>query len=363
MNKTYNFSSGPSMLPIEVMNQAKKEFQNWNNLGASILEISHRSKEFLNLIKNSKKNLRNLLNVPKNYKILFCHGGARGQFAAVPLNLLKKNDEADYIYSGYWSKKAEEEAKKYCCTNIINTISLHNKKKYIIPMKKWKINNKSKYIHYCPNETIEGISIHEEPMFKNKYIIGDFSSTLLSRPIDVNKYSLIYASAQKNLGTSGITIIIIKKELIKKSKQNVPSILNYKTMLEYNSIFNTPTNFSWYLSNLVFLWLKKKGGLKKIEKINIKKSNLLYKKIDSSNFYINNIKKENRSIMNVVFKLKNEKLNNLFLKESLLNNLYSLKNHKVAGGIRASIYNSMPIEGIKLLVKFMSYFEKKYKYE
>ncbi|CAL4321289.1 Phosphoserine aminotransferase [Buchnera aphidicola (Periphyllus testudinaceus)] len=360
MNFVYNFSSGPSMLPIEVMKQAKKEFLNWNNIGSSILEISHRSKEFLMLIKNSKKNLRDLLKIPKNYKILFCHGGARGQFSAIPMNLTKKNDQVDYICSGHWSKSAAKEAKKYCQANIINVSSYKNEKKFIIPMKQWKINNESKYIHYCPNETIDGISINEEPIFKNKHVIGDFSSTLLSRKININKYSLIYASAQKNIGTSGITIIIIKKDLIKNTNRNIPSILNYKIMLENDSLFNTPTNFSWYLSNLIFIWLKKIGGLKEIEKINTKKSNLLYKKIDSSNFYINKIKKENRSQMNVVFELKNKKLNNLFLKESKLNNLFYLKNHKIAGNMRASIYNAMPIKGVKKLVKFMSYFEKKY---
>ncbi|WP_343183358.1 3-phosphoserine/phosphohydroxythreonine transaminase [Buchnera aphidicola] len=363
MNKIYNFSSGPSMLPIEVMIQAKKEFYNWNNIGSSVLEISHRSKEFLKLIKNSKKNLRNLLNIPKNYEILFCHGGARGQFSSIPMNLTKKKDIVDYIYSGHWSYQAAKESKKYCNTNIINVSYVKNKKKFILPMKKWKINNQSKYIHYCPNETIEGISIDEEPNFKNKNIIGDFSSTLLSRKINIKKYSLIYASAQKNIGTSGITIIIIKKKLIKSKNKYIPSILNYKIMLENNSIYNTPTNFSWYLSNLVFIWLKKIGGLKEIEKRNIEKSKLLYKKIDNSDFYINNITKKNRSCMNVIFQLKNSKLNNLFLKESNLNNLYALNNHKLFGGMRASIYNAMPIDGVKSLVKFMSYFEKKYKHE
>ncbi|MCW5197712.1 3-phosphoserine/phosphohydroxythreonine transaminase [Buchnera aphidicola] len=360
MNYIYNFSAGPSMLPISVMKKAHQDFRNWCNLGSSILEISHRSKEFLELQKNSKNDLRELLNIPNNYEILFCHGGARGQFSAIPMNLSEKNSQVDYIYSGYWSKKAAEEAQKYCKTNIIHVLQEIDNIKYVLPYHKWNINLNSDYIHYCPNETIEGIAIYEEPIFKNKNIIGDFSSTLLSRVIDISKYSLIYASAQKNIGASGLTIIIVKKELLKKSKKFTPSILDYNIMYNYDSLFNTPTNFSWYLSSLIFKWLKKIGGIQKIEEINQEKSKLLYQVIDSSNFYKNFVHKKNRSQMNVVFQLKNKFLDNLFVKEAQLNNLYALKNHKIAGGIRASIYNSMPLAGIKKLVKFMLYFKKKY---
>lgn len=360
MSYIYNFSAGPSMLPDSVMKKAHQEFRNWCNLKSSVLEISHRSPEFLKLVKNSKNDLRELLNIPNEYEILFCHGGARGQFSAIPMNLTQKNSKVDYICSGYWSKKAAEEAQKYCQTNIINVIKKNNNIKYIIPYSKWKINPKINYIHYCPNETIEGIAIYEEPVFSNTNIIGDFSSTLLSRVIDVRKYALIYASAQKNIGASGITIIIIKNKLLKKSKNLIPSILDYQVMFKNDSLFNTPTNFSWYLSSLIFKWLKKIGGIKKIEEINTEKSKLLYKFIDSSKFYKNDIYKKNRSQMNVVFKLKNKFLENLFIKEAQINNLYALKNHKIAGGIRASIYNAMPIEGVKKLIKFMLHFERKY---
>ncbi|CAL4321497.1 Phosphoserine aminotransferase [Buchnera aphidicola (Chaitophorus sp. 3695)] len=360
MNNIYNFSAGPSMLPIAVMKKAHQDFRNWCNLGSSVLEISHRSKEFLELVKNSKNDLRELLNIPNNYKILFCHGGARGQFSAIPMNLTKKKNQVDYICSGYWSKKAAEEAQKYCRTNIINVVQKINNVKYILPYQQWNINSNTDYIHYCPNETIEGIAIYEEPVFKNKNIIGDFSSTLLSRVIDISKYALIYASAQKNIGASGITIIIVNKKFLNKSNKLVPSILNYKIMYDNNSLFNTPTNFSWYLSSLIFKWLKKIGGVHKIEEINQEKSKLLYQIIDSSNFYKNFIHEKNRSQMNIVFELKNEFLNNLFIKEAQLNNLYALKNHKIAGGIRASIYNAMPLKGIKKLVKFMLYFKKKH---
>ncbi|CAL4320998.1 3-phosphoserine/phosphohydroxythreonine transaminase [Buchnera aphidicola] len=363
MFKTYNFSAGPAMLPKTVMRKAQKEFLNWKNTGFSVIEISHRSKNFYNTIKNAEKILRKLLKISEKYAVLFCHGGARGQFSTIPMSFIHNNyEKADYINSGYWSKSAFLEAKKYCNANKINVKQLKKNKKIIIPMKKWKLNNESKYVHYCPNETIEGISIYEEPnFFSKKIIIGDFSSTLLSRVININKYSLIYAGAQKNIGPSGITLIILKKNLIKNiNNKIVPSILNYNTLLENESLFNTPTTFSWYLSGLVFKWLKKIGGLKKIQKINSKKSNLLYNTIDKSDFYFNNVGKKNRSKMNIVFNTPNEKLDNLFIQESEKKGLFFLKNHYLIGGLRASIYNSMPFKGVKKLVKFMIFFEKIY---
>ncbi|WP_343192418.1 3-phosphoserine/phosphohydroxythreonine transaminase [Buchnera aphidicola (Taiwanaphis decaspermi)] len=361
MNKIYNFSAGPSMLPHDVLLRAHKEFLNWNNIGSSIIEISHRSSSFIKVAENTENDLRDLLNIPDTYKVLFCQGGARGQFAAVPMNLLKKYQQADYVNSGYWSYNAFIESKKYCLPNLINVVKyLKNGKKTITKFSEWKVNKKSIYIHYCPNETIEGLSIHEEPFFKNKILVGDFSSTILSKPIDINKYGIIYAGAQKNIGPSGITFIIIKKEIIKKYSNCSPSILNYSILDKYNSMFNTPPTFSLYLSGLVFKWLKSIGGLNKIYKINKIKANLLYDYIDKSYLYTNNIAKKNRSIMNVTFKLKNEKLNNLFIKNSVKQGLYALKGHKILGGMRASIYNAMPIKGVKKLIKYMNKFEKKY---
>ncbi|WP_343153177.1 3-phosphoserine/phosphohydroxythreonine transaminase [Buchnera aphidicola] len=361
MNTTYNFSAGPSMIPKDILTQYKKEFYNWRNLGASVIEISHRSVEFMKVVEECEKNLRFLMNIPSDYHVLFFSGGARGQFSAIPMNLTKKNQLTDYVCSGYWSNAAFEEAKKYCLPQRINVIKHNNNRINILPFSEWKLNKQSSYVHYCPNETLEGIEIKEEPNFLNKIIIGDFSSTILSRRIDVSKYGLIYASAQKNISSSGVTLVIIRKDLITSKKKLVPSILDYNIAIKHQSMFNTPVTFSWYLAGLVVKWLIKQGGLEEIEKKNEIKANLLYEKIDTTDFYINNISKKYRSYMNVPFYLKNEKLNKAFIKEALSFGLYALKGHKIVGGIRASIYNAMPIEGVKKLINFMNYFEKKYK--
>ncbi|XBC40548.1 MAG: 3-phosphoserine/phosphohydroxythreonine transaminase [Buchnera aphidicola (Nurudea yanoniella)] len=361
-NTVYNFSAGPSMLPKEVLKVIQLEFGNWKHHGKSIIEISHRSKEFLLILERLEFNLRNLLNIPKHYQVLFCHGGARGQFSAIPMNLLGNNKYADYAHSGYWSYKALEESKKYCVPNIINIKNKINCKDYIFPMNDWEINSKNAYLHYCPNETIEGIAIHEEPNFNdNIIVVGDFSSTLFSRVINIEKYGVIYASAQKNIGPSGVTIVIIHQDLLGKSKDICPSILNYTTMSQNNSMFNTPTTFSLYVSDLVLKWIKKLGGLKTMEKLNKKKAMLLYNMIDSTNFYINNISNRNRSYMNVVFKIRDEHLHSLFLEKSYNFGLHFLKGHSAIGGLRASIYNSMPVAGVNKLIKFMKIFEEKYK--
>ncbi|QCI17132.1 3-phosphoserine/phosphohydroxythreonine transaminase [Buchnera aphidicola (Aphis helianthi)] len=360
MNVIYNFSPGPAMIPKEVLYKAQKELKNWNNLGYSVMEISHRTKEFYQVVIEAEEDLRSLLNISDNYRILFCQGGARGQFSAIPMNLLGNFTQADYINSGYWSNSAFLESKKYCNSNNILIRQLKNKKIFLLKPSQWNIRDVSAYIHYCPNETIDGISLYEEPNFNNKVVVGDFSSYILSRSIDINKYGLIYAGAQKNIGPSGITIVIIRKDLIGYASKSCPSILDYSIINKNNSMFNTPPTFAWYLSGLVFKWLKKKGGVKIIEKLNQKKSDLLYQVIDNSDFYINNIVKENRSQMNIIFHLINSELNEIFLKESKKFGLHALKGHSIVGGMRASIYNAMPIEGVKQLVKFMLFFEKKY---
>ncbi|CAL4321304.1 3-phosphoserine/phosphohydroxythreonine transaminase [Buchnera aphidicola] len=358
----YNFSAGPAMLPQEVLIKVKNQFLNWNNIGSSIIEISHRSSEFLKIIKNSYKYLKKLLSIPDEYIILFCQGGARGQFSAVPMNLLNKFYTADYINSGYWSYHSMVEASKYCTPYQINVKSITESKKSILPMSQWNLNKNTDYVHYCPNETIEGIAIHEEPNFQGKIVVGDFSSSILSRSIDVKKYGVIYASAQKNIGPAGITLIIMRRDLLKyKTNILLPTILNYKTIYKNQSMFNTPNTFSWYVSGLVFKWMIKNGGISFFEKLNYKKAKLLYQKIDSSNFYINDVHIKNRSYMNVVFNLVDQKLNDLFLKESIMNGLNFLKGHKFYGGFRASIYNAMPISGVKALIQFMTDFEYKYK--
>lgn len=360
-NKVYNFSAGPAMLPEVVLKEVKNNFLNWNNIGASIIEISHRSSEFYEIVNNSERYLRELLSISTEYAVLFCQGGARGQFSAIPMNLLNQFNCADYIDSGYWSHQAMLEAKKYCFPNHINVKKYINGKIKILNMKKWLLHVNSDYVHYCPNETIEGIAIHEEPDFPDKIVIGDFSSSLLSKNININRYDLIYASAQKNLGPSGITIVIIKKKLLKCRNNFIPSILNYKKIFSSTSMFNTPVTFAWYVISLVLKWVKNQGGINYFEKINYEKSNLLYQAIDNSNFYFNNIHPKNRSYMNVTFYLKNPDLNNIFLNQANIEGLKFLKGHKAIGGFRASIYNAMPISGVKKLVEFMHNFEYKFR--
>ncbi|CAL1329388.1 3-phosphoserine/phosphohydroxythreonine transaminase [Candidatus Providencia siddallii] len=358
MNKIYNFSAGPAMLPVDVMKEAKKEFCNFNGLGISIIEISHREKIFIKIATETEENLRELLNIPKNYKVLFCHGGARTQFSIIPMNLLEKKTKTDYIISGYWSEYAAKEAKKYCNVNIIKIIEEKNGKLSLKKINKWKITNDSAYIHYCPNETISGLSIHEDPLFlKNKIIIADYSSSILSKPIDVSLYGIIYASAQKNIGPSGITIVIIREDLLLRNSSITPSVFNYNILSKHKSMFNTPPTFAWYLSGMVLKWLKKQGGLQEIAKKNYEKSKLLYNTIDNSDFYFNNITKKNRSLMNIPFKTKEPKLDLIFIKEAKKQGLHSLKGHKILGGIRASIYNAMPIDGVQALVDFMNDFK------
>lgn len=361
MTKIFNFSAGPSMLPEQVLYQIKNELCNWNNLGISVMEVSHRSEEFFELTQKTKKNLRELLSIPENYKVLFCHGGARGQFSAVPMNLVETpSSHVDYINTGFWSYSAAIESRKYCRPRIIDISNSGNKLISMKLMSQWDISSDSIYLHYCPNETIDGISVYEEPSFYNKIVVADCSSMLLSRPLDVNKFGIIYASAQKNIGISGATIVIIREDLLVRSNDRIPSILNYQVLNNYHSMFNTPVTISWYIANLIFKWLKKRGGLQKINKYNQEKATLLYDAIDANEFYYNNVDSLNRSCMNVPFFLKEKKLENLFLNESLSFGLYGLRGHKMAGGMRASLYNAMTLEGVQKLVKFMKLFSEKY---
>ncbi|VFP80339.1 3-phosphoserine/phosphohydroxythreonine transaminase [Candidatus Erwinia haradaeae] len=360
MHQIFNFSAGPAMLPLEVMKYAQKEFMNWKGIGTSVMEISHRSKEFMKFAEESEKDFRDLLQIPSNYKVLFCHGGARGQFAAVPLNLLGKKNKADYINSGYWANSAIKEAKKYCNPHVIDVQLINKGLKSIIPMNNWPLSNNSAYLHYCPNETIDGIAIHETPNFDKKIVVADCSSTILSTPIDINKYSLLYAGAQKNIGPAGLTLVVIKEELLERTRDNLPSIFNYKILSDHHSMFNTPPTFAWYLSGLVFKWLKKQGGIIELSKKNKIKAELLYHTIDNSKLYHNNIAIENRSRMNVPFYLVDSRLNTLFLKETFASGLLYLKGHKSVGGMRASIYNAMPFTGVQKLTDFMIDFEQRH---
>ncbi|WP_145541820.1 3-phosphoserine/phosphohydroxythreonine transaminase [Yersinia alsatica] len=360
MTQVYNFSAGPAMLPVEVLRRAEQELRNWHGLGTSVMEISHRSKEFMQVAEEAEKDLRDLMQIPANYKVLFCHGGARAQFAAVPLNLLGDSNSADYIDGGYWAHSAVKEAQKYCTPNVIDVTTHENGVTGIQPMKQWKLSDNAAYVHYCPNETIDGLAIDEEPDFGNKVVVADYSSSILSRPIDVSRYGVIYAGAQKNIGPAGLTVVIVRDDLLGKARQELPSILDYKVLAENDSMFNTPPTFAWYLSGLVFKWLKEQGGLGEMAKRNQAKAELLYSAIDRTGFYRNQIATTNRSRMNVPFQMKDPSLDKLFLSEAEAQGLQALKGHRVAGGMRASIYNAMPIEGVKALTDFMADFERRH---
>ncbi len=356
MDNVYNFSAGPAGLPKAVMEKAQAEFINWNGLGTSVMEISHRSKEFIKVAEEAEQDLRDLLNIPDNYKVLFCQGGARAQFAAVPLNLLGSAKKATYIDAGYWAESAIKEAKKYCEVDVYDAKVEKDGKSAVADASEWKFDPESAYVHFCPNETIDGIEISDLPV-TDKPIVADMSSNILSRQIDVSKYGVIYAGAQKNIGPAGICIAIVRDDLLDLASDLLPSFISYKVLAEKDSMFNTPPTFAWYLSGLVFKWLKEQGGVPAMEQINREKAEILYGYIDSSSFYKNDIYPANRSRMNVPFQLAKPELDALFLEQAEARGLVALKGHRAVGGMRASIYNAMTVEGVQALVNFMKEFE------
>ncbi|MBS0969763.1 3-phosphoserine/phosphohydroxythreonine transaminase [Nissabacter archeti] len=360
MTQVFNFSAGPAMLPVEVLRRAEQELCNWHGLGTSVMEISHRSKEFIQVAEESERDLRDLLKIPANYKVLFCHGGARAQFAAVPLNLLGEKTTADYVDGGYWAHSAIQEVQKYCTPHVINAATTQDGRRTVTPMNQWDLHDDAAYVHYCPNETIDGVAIHDMPDFGDKVVVADYSSSILSRPIDVSRFGVIYAGAQKNIGPAGLTLVIVRDDLLGKAKQALPSILDYTVLSENDSMFNTPPTFAWYLSGMVFKWLKEQGGLLEMEKRNKAKAELLYGVIDQSDFYRNEVAEANRSWMNIPFQLADAALDKVFLDESVKAGLHALKGHRVVGGMRASIYNAMPIEGVRALTDFMAEFERRH---
>lgn len=360
MTQVYNFSSGPAMLPAEVLRRAQSELCDWQGLGTSVMEISHRGKEFIQVAEEAEKDFRDLLQIPSNYKVLFCHGGGRGQFAGVPLNLLGDKTTADYVDGGYWASSAVKEAHKYCTPNVIDAKVTLDGQRAIKPMSEWQVSENSAYLHYCPNETIDGIAIHETPDFGDKIVVADYSSSILSHPMDVSRFGVIYAGAQKNIGPAGLTIVVVREDLLGKAHKACPSILDYTVLNDNDSMFNTPPTFAWYLSGLVFKWLKEQGGVEAMDKINRAKAELLYGVIDKSDFYRNDVASANRSRMNVPFQLADSALDKVFLEESFAAGLHALKGHRVVGGMRASIYNAMPLEGVKTLTDFMVDFQRRH---
>lgn len=347
------------MLPAAVLEQVQKEFLNWQDTNSSVIEVSHRGENFIAMAHEAEKDLRELLKIPDNYKVLFLQGGARAQFATIPLNILGKSQSASYIITGHWANCASDEAKKYCSIEYIDVRSDLDEKSAIKPIDKLNISEHSAYVHFCPNETVDGIEINEVPK-TNLPIVADLSSTILSRPINISQYGLIYAGAQKNIGPAGMTIVIVREDLLGRANDLLPSVFNYQIQADKDSMYNTPPTFSWYVSGLVFKWLKKNGGLANIYKENRLKAKILYDFIDKSDLYFNNIHKNNRSIMNVTFNLYKPSLIKTFLEEAKRAGLYGLKGHSVVGGLRASIYNAMPLAGVEALLKFMCEFERKF---
>lgn len=356
MERVYNFSPGPSMLPLSVLQKAQKEMLNYKDTGMSVMELSHRSKIFTEIIEEAESLLRELMGIPENYKVLFLQGGASTQFAMVPLNLMAKNKKADYVITGSFAKKAAAEAKRYGTVNIVASSADRNFS-YIPDIDSLKPGVDSDYFHITTNNTIYGTRYTKLPETGNVPLVADMSSNILSETYDVTKFGLIYAGAQKNIAPAGLTIVIIREDLIGNALDITPTMLDYKTHADNNSLYNTPTTYSIYMAKLVFEWLKEQGGVAAIEKVNVEKAKLLYDCIDNSDFYTGTAVPEYRSIMNVTFTLPSEELTSKFVKEAEKAGLTTLKGHRSVGGIRASIYNAMPIDGVKALVEFMKKFE------
>lgn len=360
--RTPNFSAGPATIPTQVLERAQDELLNWQGRGVSVMEVSHRSKEYIAITEKAEAKLCSLMDIPDNYKVLFLQGGGSLQFSAIPLNLLK-DGSADYLTTGTWSAKAIKEARRYQALGLGEVVEVATSKPTsftdVPDQSEWNLNKDAAYFHYCSNETIHGVQIFEPPQVDVPLVV-DMSSCILSQPINVSDYGMIYAGAQKNIGPAGLVIVIIRDDLLGQASEWCPLLMNYTHQVEKESMSNTPATYSWYLAGLVFDWLEEQGGVEAIGKINMQKAELLYKTIDDSEFYHNSVAIKHRSIMNVPFTLKDSELDKVFLEESEKAGLLHLKGHREVGGMRASIYNAVPLEWVQQLVDFMKDFEKKY---
>ena len=357
MDRIFNFSAGPATLPLEVLETARDELTNWHGSGMSVMEMSHRGKEYMSIHAEAEADLRTLLGIPANYKVLFLQGGATAQFAMVPMNLLRGKASADYLHTGEWSKKAIKEAKKFGQVNIVASSEDKNFS-YAPAFSTWKLDPNAAYVHIASNETIGGVEIFDTPNTGDVPLVADMSSNILSRPIDVSKYGLIYAGAQKNIGPAGVTVVIVREDLLGQTVPGTPTVFDYKVQAEAESMYNTPPTYGIYIAGLVFKHLLAKGGLVAMEAQNRAKAKLIYDLLDASSLYQSPVALENRSLMNIPFTLKDAALDEDFLKQAKAAGLVQLKGHKSVGGMRASIYNAMPIEGVQALVAFMQDFEK-----
>jgi phosphoserine aminotransferase len=356
--KVFNFSAGPAVLPRPVLERAAAEMLDWRGSGMSVMEMSHRGKEFISIAAKAEADLRTLLAIPASYAVLFLQGGAIAENALIPLNLLGAKKSADYVNTGEWSKKSIKEAKKYCQVNVAASSEDQNFT-YVPGRETWKLSADAAYVHVCTNETIGGIEYHWTPDTGAVPLVADASSHILSRPLDVTKYGVIYAGAQKNAGPAGVTLVIVRRDLLERALPITPSAFHWKEQAENDSMLNTPPTYSIYIAGMVFEWLLEHGGLAAMESRNVAKAKLLYDYLDRSAFYRSPVRKEDRSRMNVPFKLRDESLDGAFLKGADERGLLQLKGHRSVGGMRASIYNAMPIEGVQALVEYMQEFEKK----
>jgi len=357
MSRAYNFCAGPATLPEAVLTQAREEMLDWRGSGMSVMEMSHRSDEFVEIAETAERDLRELAGVSDDYAVLFMQGGASSQFATIPLNLLGEKGSADYVNTGIWSKKAIAEASRYAQVNVVASSAEQNFTTVPDPAS-WSTNPNAAYLHYTPNETIGGVEFDFVPDSGKVPLVADLSSTILSRPLDVSRFGLIYAGAQKNIGPSGLVVVMIRKDLLGKARAETPTMMNYQVIADNGSMYNTPATYSWYLAGLVFKWLKDQGGVAAMGEINQRKANKLYDFIDGNGFYANPVEPRFRSWMNVPFTLADEALNSAFLKGADERGLLNLKGHRSVGGMRASIYNAMPEAGVDALIDYMATFAR-----
>jgi phosphoserine aminotransferase len=359
MTRVFNFSAGPAALPETVLRQAADEMLDWHGSGMSVMEMSHRGKEFIAIHAQAEADLRELLAVPKNYKVLFLQGGAIGMNAIVPMNLLGAKKSIDFVNTGEWSKKSIKEAKKYAIANVVASDEANSFTRVPDPAS-WKRDPNAAYLHICANETIGGVEYHFTPDTGDVPLVADVSSNFLSKPVEVAKYGLLYGGAQKNIGPAGLVIVIVRDDLLARALPITPSAFSFKEQAEADSMLNTPPTYSIYIAGLVFQWLKKMGGLAAVEQHNIAKAALLYDYLDATGFYGSPVDKPARSRMNVPFKLRDEQLDDAFLKGAQAAGLVQLKGHRSVGGMRASIYNAMPVAGVQALVAYMKDFEQRH---
>ncbi len=357
--RVFNFSAGPAVMPEEVLRKAAAEMLDWHGSGMSVMEMSHRGKEFISIADQAEADLRGLLAIPDSYKVLFLQGGAIAENAIVPMNLLGNKTVADYVNTGEWSKKSIKEAKKYCTVNIAASAE-DQQFTYVPAQDTWRLSRDAAYVHVCTNETIGGVEYQWAPETGKVPVVADMSSHILSRVIDVSKYGVIYGGAQKNMGPAGLTLVIVRDDLLDRAMALTPSAFNWKEQAEADSMLNTPPTYAIYVAGLVFEWLHAQGGLAAVEKKNVAKAALVYDYLDASRFYSNPVRKDDRSRMNIPFRLKDESLDEAFLVGAKENGMVQLKGHRAVGGMRASIYNAMPIEGVQTLVTYMEDFERRH---